>query len=41
MCREVLHYIALIIASGAVDGVGCRNELDDAVKHLGWCAGQA
>jgi hypothetical protein len=40
MCSEALYYIALIIASGAVDGVGGRNELDDAAKHLGWCAGR-
>ena len=41
MSSEVLHYIALIIASGAADGVGGRNELDDTARHLGWCAGQA
>jgi hypothetical protein len=38
MCSELLHHIALIITSGAADGVGGRNELDDATRHLGWCA---
>jgi hypothetical protein len=40
MCSEALHHVALIIASGAADGVGGRNELDDAARHLGWCAGR-
>jgi hypothetical protein len=40
MCSEALYYIALIIASGEADGVGGRNELDDAARHLGWCAGR-
>jgi hypothetical protein len=40
MCSEALHHVALIIASGAADGVGGRNELDDAARHLGWCVGR-
>ena len=40
MCSEALYHVALIIASGAADGVGGSNELDDAVRHLGRCAGR-
>ena len=40
MCSDAPHHVALIIASGATDGVGGRNELDDAARHLGWCAGR-
>jgi hypothetical protein len=40
MCSEALHHVALIIASGAADGVGGRSKLDDAARHLGWCAGR-
>jgi hypothetical protein len=40
MCSEVLHHIALIIMSEVADGVGGRNELDDASRHPGWCAGR-
>jgi hypothetical protein len=39
MCSETLHHAAFIIASGAADGVGGRNELD-AVRHLDWCTGR-
>jgi hypothetical protein len=36
--REALHDVALIVAGGAADGVGGRNELDDTARHLAWCA---
>jgi hypothetical protein len=39
MCSEAPHHVALIIASGAADGVGGENELD-AARPLGWCAGR-
>jgi len=35
---EVLHYVALIVAGGAADGVeggGGRDEVDSSARHLG------
>jgi hypothetical protein len=35
MCSEALHHVTLIIASGAAESVGGRNEFLDAARHLG------
>jgi hypothetical protein len=40
-CSEVLHHITLIITSGAADGVGGRNKLDDAARQSWLVCGQA
>lgn len=34
MYSQVLHYVAVITANGAADGVRGRNKLNDAASHL-------
>jgi hypothetical protein len=40
ICSEALHHVALIIASEATDDIKGRNELNNAARYLGWCAGK-